>query len=88
MFRRNIKLINRMESYWYKPAFYAHIVSSIAMVIALVLFVVNFKKLMRMDTLELIKICSLVAIAVASHAQGHISLEKEYGYDPLGNLLR
>jgi hypothetical protein len=77
-----------MESYWYKPAFYAHIVSSIAMVIALVLFVVNFKKLMRMDTLELIKICSLVAIAVASHAQGHISLEKEYGYDPLGNLLR
>ena len=77
-----------MESYWYKPAFYAHIVSSIAMVIALVLFVVNFKKLMRMDTLELIKICSLVAIAVASHAQGHVTLEKEYGYDPLGNLLR
>lgn len=87
MFRQNIKLINRMESYWYKPAFYAHIVSSIAMVVALVLFAVNFRKILRLDTIELIKLSSLVAIAVASHGQGHISLEKEYGYDPVGNLV-
>lgn len=88
VFRRNIKPVSRMEPYWYKPAFYAHIISSIAMVIALVLFAVNFRKILRLDTIELIKLSSLVAIAVASHGQGHVSLEKEYGYDPLGNLLQ
>lgn len=74
-------------TYWYKPAFYAHLISSVAMLAAIILFVINYKKILRLDALELIKICSLLAIAIASHADGHISLEREYGYDPLGTLL-
>jgi hypothetical protein len=73
-------------SYWYKPAFYAHVVSSLAMLTAIVLFVVNYKKILQLDALELIKICSLLAIAIASHADGHVTLEKEYGYDPVASL--
>ena len=75
-------------NFWYKPAFYAHIVSSIAMIIALILIIVNYKKLLQLNAIELIKIFSLMAIAIASHGKGHLDLEKEYGYDPLGNLLR
>jgi hypothetical protein len=73
--------------YLYKPAFYAHILSSVAMLIALILFIVNFRKIMRLDAIEIIKISSVLAIAVASHGQGHINLEKEYGYDPVGSIF-
>jgi hypothetical protein len=74
------------DSYWYKPAFYAHLLSSLAMLTAIVLFVTNYRKILQLDALELIKICSLLAIAIASHADGHVTLEKEYGYDPVGAL--
>ena len=75
-----------VDSYWYKPAFYAHLISSAAMLTAIVLFVVNYKKILQLDALELIKICSLLAIAIASHGNGHVTLEKEYGYDPVAAL--
>ena len=74
-------------TYWYKPAFYAHLLSSLAMLTAIVLFFVHYKKVLRLDGLEIVKICSLLAIAIASHADGHVTLEKEYGYDPVGALL-
>jgi hypothetical protein len=31
----------------------------------------------------MVKILSVLAIAIAAHGQGHTTLEKEYGYDPL-----
>jgi hypothetical protein len=69
--------------YLYKPVFYAHILSSIAMITALLLLAINYKKVIRLDGIELIKIFSVLAIAIAAHGQGHATLEKEYGYDPL-----
>ena len=70
--------------YLYKPHFYAHILSSIAMMTAIILLVVNYKKVIKMDGLELVKIFSVLAIAIATHGDGHTTLEKEYGYDPVG----
>jgi hypothetical protein len=66
-----------------KPHFYAHILASIALTVAIVLLIVNYKKLLRLDGIELVKIFSVLAIAIAAHGQGHTTLEKEYGYDPL-----
>lgn len=74
--------------YLYKPHFYAHILSSIAMLTAIILLVINYKKVLKLDVLELVKILSLIAIAVASHGQSHTTLEKEYGYNPLGALMK
>lgn len=73
--------------YLYKPAFYAHVVSSIAMVAALVLLLVNYKKILKWDSIELIKMFSVLAIAIAAHGQGHVTLEKEYQYDPVSAIL-
>lgn len=67
--------------YLYKPAFYAHILSTIATVAALILLAINHKKLFKMDGIELVKVFSVLAIAIAAHGQGHTTLEKEYGYD-------
>jgi hypothetical protein len=69
--------------YLYKPAFWAHVLSSLAMLTAIVLLVVNYKKVIKLDGLELVKIFSVLAIAIGSHSQGHINLEKEYGFTPL-----
>ena len=69
--------------YLYKPHFYAHILSTVAMVTAIILLVVNYKKLIKLDGLELVKIFSVLAIALSAHGQGHTTLEKEYGYSPL-----
>jgi hypothetical protein len=66
-----------------KPHFYAHILSSIAMITALVLLALNYRKLFKLDGIELVKIFSILAIAIAAHGEGHTTLEKEYGYDPI-----
>ena len=67
----------------YKPHFYAHILASVSLVVAMVLLVVNYKKVLKLDAIELVKIFSVMAIAIAAHGQGHTTLEKEYGYDPI-----
>lgn len=69
--------------YLYQPHFYAHILSSVAMLAAIVLLALNYKKIMKLDALELVKMFSVLAIAIAAHGQGHTTLSKEYGYDPV-----
>jgi hypothetical protein len=71
-----------------KPHFYAHIVSSIAMVTALTILLINYRKIIKLDAIELVKIFSLMAIAIAAHGQGHTTLEKEYGYNPVGMIFQ
>lgn len=66
-----------------QPHFYAHILASFCLVIAVVLLIVNYKKVLKLDSIELVKIFSVLAIAIAAHGQGHTTLSKEYGYDPL-----
>lgn len=72
-----------METYYYKPAFYAHLLASICMFVAIILLLINYKKVIRLDGIELVKIFSIMAIAISSHGTSHTTLEKEYGYDPI-----
>jgi hypothetical protein len=58
------------------------------MVAAIVLLIVNYKKVMKLDGIELVKIFSVLAIAIAAHGQGHTTLEKEYGYNPVSALMK
>ncbi len=69
--------------YLYKPHFYAHIFSSFALMLAVVLLIINYKKLIKLDGIELVKIFSVMAIAIAAHGDGHTTLEKEYGFNPI-----
>ncbi len=62
--------------YLYKPHFYAHILASLALVTAIVLLALNFRRLLKLDSLELVKIFSVLAIAIAAHGSGHTTLEK------------
>jgi hypothetical protein len=66
-----------------QPHFYAHILASFCLILALVLLAINYKKLFKLDGIELVKIFSVLAIAIAAHGQGHSTLEKEYGFNPM-----
>lgn len=72
----------------YKPHFYAHIIASICLILAVILLVINYKKLIKLDGIELVKIFSVLAIAISAHGQGHTTLEKEYGYNPMSIILK
>jgi hypothetical protein len=72
--------------WYYKPAFYAHMLSSVCMLIAVILFIKNYKSIMRLDVAHIIQILAVLAIAIGSHAQNHMSLERDYGYDPIALL--
>jgi hypothetical protein len=72
--------------YLYKPAFYAHVLSSVAMGAAIILLLINYKKVLKLDGIELVKIFAVLAIAIGSHSQGHMELETKYGYDPIKAL--
>lgn len=76
-----------VQKYLYAPHFYAHILASICMITAIVLLIINYKKILKLDGIELVKIFSILAIAIASHGQGHSTLEKEYGYNPVKSIL-
>jgi hypothetical protein len=58
------------------------------MVAAVVLLIINYKKVLKLDGLELVKIFSVLAIAIAAHGQGHTTLEKEYGFNPIGSIFK
>ncbi len=73
--------------YLKQPHFYAHILSSIAMFAAIVLLAINYKKVIKLDGIELVKIFSILAIAVSAHGQSHTTLEKEYGFSPFKSFF-
>jgi len=75
-----------MMEFWYKPAFYTHIISALCTLVAILIFVVNYKKVLRLEPIQLIEIFSLLAIAIAAHGKSHIMLEQQYGYDPISYL--
>ena len=67
----------------YKPHFYAHLLASFCLLVAVILLAINYKKLFKLDGIELVKIFSVLAIAIAAYGQGNTTLEKEYGFNPL-----
>lgn len=71
----------------FKPAFYTHILSALLMLAGLILFAMNYKRLLRADPLHLAMIALIGSIAIAIHGHGHVMLEKMYGYDPLYQML-
>jgi len=74
--------------YLYKPHFYAHILSTFVLLISVILLAINYKKLFKQDGLEIVKILSVLAIAIAAYGNSNTILDKEYGYNPLSGLLK
>ena len=74
--------------YLYKPHFYAHILSSIAIMIAMGMLILNYRKICKMKVIELINLFAVLTIATAAYGQSYTTLEKTYGYDPISVIFK
>ena len=70
------------------PAFYAHLLSSACILIAIIILIKHYKYFLSSNKVTIANIFAVLAIAIAAHAQSHIALEKAYGYNPLYALTR
>jgi len=68
------------------PSGYALAVTGISIGAVLVYIFMNYKELRQLQSQQLIQLGVLIAILVGVHGLLHLGMEKNYGYNPLGQL--
>jgi hypothetical protein len=67
------------------PSFYAHVVNGILLFIALIIMVLNYSRLTRLEAYpgRTAYLILLLSIAVGVHGISHLGLEYVYGFNPM-----
>jgi hypothetical protein len=65
------------------PSFYAHVANGILLFAAIVVVIMNYKKLVSLDSYKFIKLILFLSIAAGVHSLSHLGLETVYNYNPL-----
>lgn len=65
------------------PSLLAHVFGVFVLMLAFVLFIVNFKKISSGDPYKLIVLALLFSAVITIHGISHLGLESTYGYNPL-----
>ncbi len=72
-----------MDLVYYAPSFYAHILSGLFLLIALILIMRNYSStLIKLDAYKMLLLVLVLSIAGGVHSISHMGLEKVYGYNP------
>ncbi len=69
------------------PSFYAHIVNSIFLLIAIAYAFMHSSKLRALDSHHTLFLILLFGIAIGVHGLSHLGLETSYGFNPLRLLF-
>jgi uncharacterized membrane protein len=64
------------------PSLYAHVINGILLLIAIIIFVLNFSKIIKLGPYKLIVLYLLFSVVIGIHGISHLGLEKGYGYNP------
>ena len=65
------------------PSFFALFVTGILILFITIIFLVNFKQIIRLNYYQKITLLSLITLAVGIHGLIHLGLETIYGFNPL-----
>jgi hypothetical protein len=65
------------------PSFYAHILNSVLIVVALVILYKNYSKISRLEPYKLLVIILLFTLVISVHGLSHLGLERVYGFNPI-----
>lgn len=65
------------------PSFYAHVLNGIFLLVAVILLIVHFKEIKRLQPYIMIKLALFFSLAFGVHSLTHLGLEKVYGFNPL-----
>jgi len=64
----------------YTPSIITHVVSSAFILFAVLVTVVSYDKILKLDIWSIIILLLLYALVIGVHAISHLGLEKEYKY--------
>lgn len=64
------------------PSIYAHVLNGVLLLTAVILFLLNFSKISKLEPYKLIVLSLLFSIVIGVHGISHLGLEKGYGYNP------
>lgn len=65
------------------PSFYAHVLNSLLMFAAVIVILLNFDKIRKLDAYALAKLFFMASITIGVHGLSHQGLERIYNYNPL-----
>jgi hypothetical protein len=76
-----------MNSVYFVPSFYAHILNALFVIIAFIILFKNYSKVSNLEPYKLIVIALLFSLSVGVHGLSHLGLEKGYGYNPMYSII-
>jgi len=76
------------ESILLKPTFYALSITGIFILIIIILFIINYKKILKSHVISLILLFGITGNLIANHGNLHHILERDYNYNPLKSTYK
>ncbi len=64
------------------PSFNSLFLTGILILLILIIFVINFNKIMTLGFYQKITLLSIITIAIGVHGLIHLGLEVNYGFNP------
>ena len=72
-----------MYNIYLAPSFYAHIINGLFLLIAFILLLKNYSKLVNLEPYKKIILALFFSISIGIHGLSHLGLETNYHYNPL-----
>ena len=72
-----------MINIYLKPSFYAHILNAILIIAAVIISVINYNNINKLEPYKIIILLLLFAIVIGIHSLTHLGLELAYNFNPL-----
>jgi hypothetical protein len=72
-----------MYNIYLAPSFYAHIINGLFLLIAFILLLKNYPKLVNLEPYKKIILALFFSISIGIHGLSHLGLETNYNYNPL-----
>lgn len=77
------KLVNMLVN----PSIYAHFLHSFLLVVAVLLVLLNFSKVVHLEPFKIIVLLLFFSLVIGIHGISHLGLEALYGYNPIRIFL-
>jgi len=65
------------------PSYYAHMLCGLLLIIAFIIFCMNFSKIKNLEPYKFIILLLCFSIGLGIHGLSHLGLEKIYNYNPI-----
>ncbi len=74
---------NILQSVPFRPSFYAHALNGFLLLVAIIVFFMNYNKILRLEPHKLIQVILMFSLVIGVHSISHLGLEAVYNYNPL-----